>query len=73
MAPEHRALLQPEQLRISDLRKLLEQLESQHGDLLVTLADADSGVWWRMQSKHLQVNDGRLFIEGDYGDEEDLG
>jgi hypothetical protein len=60
-----------QQLKISDLRRLLEKLEAEHGDLPCVLPDADTSWVWLMKAKHVEVLGGRLCIGGDYGDEQE--
>lgn len=60
-----------QQLKISDLRKLLEKLEAEHGDLPCVLPDADTSWVWLMKAGHVTVDSGRLCIRGDYGDEQE--
>ena len=57
------------QLKISDLRKLLEKIEAKNGDLPCVLEDADTEWRWIMKLRHITVENGRLRISGDYGDE----
>jgi hypothetical protein len=58
------------QLKISDLIKLLEALQSEHGDLPCAVLDADTDRWsWHMKASHVKVDGGRLCIGGDHGDE----
>ena len=58
-----------QQLKISGLRKLLEQIEIKHGNLPVVLPDADTAWVWLMKASNVTVDRGRLCIGGDYGDE----
>jgi hypothetical protein len=60
-----------QQLKISDLRKLLEKLEAEHGDLPCVLPDADTSWVWLMKARHVTVDSGRLRIGGGYGDEKE--
>jgi hypothetical protein len=64
-------MMDEQQLKISDLRKLLEKLEAEHGDLPCVLHDADTSWVWLMKASHVQVDGGRLRIGGDYGDEQE--
>lgn len=60
------------QLMISDLRKLLETAEAEHGDLPCTMIEADTSLaWiiWIMKPRHVTVDRGRLCLVGSYGDE----
>ena len=63
--------MEEQQLKISDLRKMLEKLEAEHGDLPAVLPDADTSWVWRMKAKNVTVGGGRLCIGGDYGDEQE--
>lgn len=60
-----------ERLTISGLRKILDAMEAEHGDLPCVIDDADTGWAWVMKHHHISVSCGRLRIGGDYADEED--